>query len=536
MDKYVQFNTLQNKRRVLQLYKVIATLEEGLLDKFGGRFLPDGSATDGTKVGALDEFDYLYEIRKYNPRHLKFERHMTDKHNISYRIYHQDIELSPTAIYNEFADAVTEVLKSIALDDSTRHAGFGSPRFCGIRFSEPAITLLFLVEQDLVSVDMAPGIRLPFREESQYKIQIEEKIAPLRRENSMTPFDLNKKLHLVPIFSEDNKWYVSSSCLEAHILHLLSEKSPLKVSIKQAKVIRNERIHAIWERIVDGKPAGQHMRDASAINEVCHILDEAIKAPQHQDIPEDIYTKMQFQHIALPFEMSRKYNELTKIEVGINTAAIKNLAISKACTISGAFKPIKSEAIERKLLAAIWKDLAANGVYRVRHFFLSYDIRILSMASYAADNWLGLMCITKEQCKQISHKLSAMISSIVPEETEPDLDDIVDTGQEAILDLANKYQALLEEMDNQRVMIQQIYPQWQDEDWDAQIPDFTVNGFDQELVPRPNGRTEVICSAVMRCPIGRKFLDPNESENPPVEDDQGRTSYQKYRQQRVILF
>jgi hypothetical protein len=242
---------------------------------------------------------------------------------------------------------------------------------------------------------------------------------------------------------------------------------------------------------------------------------------------------MQFQHIVLPGEKSKAYNELTNVEIGINTAAIKNLALSKACTIPGAFSPIQSKKIEDQLMAAVWQDLAEDGKYRVGHFFLPYDIRILSIAAYAADNWLKLMCITKAQCKEISHKCGE-VPEIHSPDTSPDHPCAISTASDTIKAFANEYATSLEEMQKCKTHIHQSDPDWQDEDWNTEVPDFSVLGYDQHYIPRPHGRTKLICSPVMRCPLGTKFLDSDKSHSPPDENTPARTNYQKYRKDRVM--
>ena len=117
---------------------------------------------------------------------------------------------------------------------------------------------------------------------------------------------------------------------------------------------------------------------------------------------------MQFAHILLPHELGQIYNELTKIEVSINSAALKHLALSEAYKINGAFRADQPHAVRDRLLQAIWKKLSEEDRSRSRvpHFFLPYDIRILAIGCYAVDHWLPLKCLIKEQVGPLAPALN----------------------------------------------------------------------------------------------------------------------------------
>ena len=494
-NKYVHYNADQTCKKRTILSDIAAELEECLFEHFGGFFIPIGPFADGTHIGAENNFAYLYELGHHfcgNLRLIPNENKLNKTFNTSYKISEGVKEFNSKDLFDKFATRLAPLVQQLELNEwAMEFGGFNSPEFCGLRLDQPTINILFSWlgpsnQRELLSMSFIVGILLPKDEELIYLYEVQKSMSKMMEDNQMTHFDLTKQLHLIPMFADDNNWFVTSVCLESRILQSLSEQCPLKASIRKTKA-------AIETFKVNGTPltpAGGAMRDASAIDGICQILKS-----------KDIAKKseiMKYAHMMLPAEKGLTYFELGNSDIGINPSFVAHVSIQKAGIVPGAFSSVPSETIEQDLLAAIWQDLAADNLYRTPHCFLPYDIRMLSVASYAADNWFDVICITKEHCKEARQVLNPNI--ILPEVVPSD------PGNLESSILAKRHFELIEELHILRDEIGDYFPTWQE---DINMPDFMVPGYDQHMLPRSVERTtNDLCSPVCRIPPDCRFLDP----------------------------
>ena len=382
-----------------EVRKILDKIAIPLSERFGGRFIPDGSSADGTKVIKPNEFDYLYEIGIY-PVELT---HMRD--GLTCDVSHNGTPLSSAEIFQQFSDKICEIVKEFPESDLD-HGGFANPRFSGIRINAPAVTLLFMwkaIDTYLLSVDIAVGIRIPDHEHNNIlgdQNNVNRVLLKyIERDNPW--FTVSKNFHLVSAIPPSVSWNITASCFESNVMSALPAECPFKQAIRITKIICHDVVDQIWSSKLDGKPLGYPFRDLHAIEEVNVTLDT-------QRL-ETLSQSMAYVHIMQSYEDAVKRNEIPIREVTLNSFAIKQLAFKEACRTPGAFGHEPLDAIVHKLLLAIWKSLSEEKLFHIPHCFLSYRVRIISISSIAADHWLYLNLIIKEQCRQIHQKLSGQL-------------------------------------------------------------------------------------------------------------------------------
>ena len=390
-----------------EVRKILDKIAIPLSERFGGRFIPDGSSADGTKVITPNEFDYLYEIGIYNPVELTQIRD-----GLTCDVSHNGTPLSSAEIFQQFSDNICEIVKELPDSDldNVGHGGFANPRFSGIRINAPAVTLLFMwkaIDAYLLSVDIAVGIRISDHEHNNVLGEQNNVnrvlLKYIERDNPW--FTVDKIFHLVAAISPSVSWNITASCFESNVVSALPAECPFKQAIRITKIICHDVVDQIWSYKLDGKTLGYPFRDLNATEEVNGHINVTLDAEQLETLTHC----MAYVHIIQPYEDAVKRNEIPIREVTLNSFAIKQLAFKKACETPVAFGPEPSDAIVHKLLLAIWKSLSEEKLFHIPHCLLPCRVRILSISSIAADHWLYLNLIIKEQCRQVHQQLSGQL-------------------------------------------------------------------------------------------------------------------------------
>ena len=256
-DIELQTNTVSTRNRetvneiktsldeVLQLLKHKLDIESDL----PGRFLPIGSTHSGTDITSSTDFDYIYELSTTG-----VETNATTEPN-KYTISKGDISTidpNPLSLYERFAVELKKHLDSITLPESLTFGGFAQPDFSGIRYCEPAVSSLLRWQRGSnteiydVPVDITPGYLLP-SDETEVVEQIKLKLRDLQfNEQDIEDFDIESKLHLVPVQPESGQWHLTTAVLEKSVLEHLSLSCPAATdAIRECKVINKSLVSAI---------------------------------------------------------------------------------------------------------------------------------------------------------------------------------------------------------------------------------------------------------------------------------------------------
>ncbi len=113
--------------------------------KLSGQLKNIGSCQDGSKVGKMNEADSLYVVDE----NITVESTTIDG---AYRILgeqkHQNFEIKPRCMREQFATGYEEVISKVPLPDCLRHGGYKSPDYSGLRYNGPAATSQFLAEDN----------------------------------------------------------------------------------------------------------------------------------------------------------------------------------------------------------------------------------------------------------------------------------------------------------------------------------------------------------------------------------------------------
>ena len=155
-----RFSGPENRHVHYEIRQLLDQIAVELSKKYAGRFIPDGSSADGTKIIRADEYDYLYELGIYNPVHFT---HMSK--GLACDATYNDRPLSAKEVFQKFSDDINRIARELTDNylQFVGHGGFASPRFSGIRVNAPAVTLLFTWQDNineskyLLSVDIAVG-------------------------------------------------------------------------------------------------------------------------------------------------------------------------------------------------------------------------------------------------------------------------------------------------------------------------------------------------------------------------------------------
>ena len=490
---------------------------------FGGHFIPDGSSADGTKIIKSDEFDYLYELGIYNP--VEFTQ---IRDGLTCDVTYDGRPLSAAVIFQQFSDEISKIVKELGASDLTQvgHGGFATPRFSGVRINAPAVTLLFTwPESDthkyLLSVDLAVGIRIPDHVHhnvlgEKNKANRARLIRCIERDNHQ--FTVANSLHLVAADPAAATWNVTTSCFESDVLRALPAECPFKQAIRITKILRHDVVDRMWSWILDGKPLGYPFRDQTAVKEV----NSLIEAPDELDAQrlERIAQFMAYVHILLPYEDAVEHCEIPAREVTLNSFAIKQLVFKEACMTPGAFGYEASDAIVHELLLGIWKTLSDEELFQIPHSFLSYKVRLLSISSIAADHWLYLNLMIKEQCRQVHRKLSGKqldLYQVEPLQTLPGIAELTSvipgaTAQQLIQSTYRSKAKVIQLLD-QLQQLEPDNPVWADEKVNLQaathqqMPDFCLRGYDNVTVSGTTQTTLPSSVLLTMNPVG-KHLAP----------------------------
>ena len=364
-----------------------------------GRFVMVGSFRDGTKTGSIDEFDFVYVLESIDRSQLKLQK----QSDVAYKVLIDDEQISACNYHELFSIAIKEIMTGVQCPAGMKHGGFAHPEFSSVRFNGPAVTLIFLWRREKISVDLTLSIPVTLALER----CVISSIKPIIDELDMTSCDMEGKVHLIPLYPDEENWYISTSQLEAHLLHAQHPRCEFKVTIRMIKSVQQSFVADMWKdpAWLDTALCRELLRedddDAHARNHVTDRL-EVYAASSVDDKRNQLLTAsrvMEYGHHQLSAEKAQLYGEVTKPCVALNSAGIKYerfqhiRSITEVENLSELFKgvycPYKTVLNERMMHV-----LERNA----KHPFLAYDVCMFSVAGYAANVCHPLVSIAQEQC------------------------------------------------------------------------------------------------------------------------------------------
>ena len=380
-----------------------------------GRFVMVGSFRDGTKTGSIDEFDFVYVLESINRSQLKLQK----QSDVAYKVLIDDEQISACNNHELFAIAIKEIMTGVHCPAGMAHGGFAHPRFSSVRFNGPAVTLLFLWRREKISVDLTLSIPVTLALERDVISSIE----PIIDELGMTSCDMKGKVHLIPMYPDEENWYISTSQLEADLLHAQHPRCDFKVNIRMAKSLQQSFIADMWRdpAWLDTELCRELMRedhdDAHVRNYVTNSLEvyAASSVDDKRNQQQGVSRAMEYGHHQLSAEKAQLYGEVTKPCVALNSSGIKYERFQHIRSITegenlselfkGVYRPNKTVLNER-----LMHVLERNA----KHPFLAYDVCMFSVAGYAANVCHPLVNIAQEQCLFVADHYHDYLSHYLP--------------------------------------------------------------------------------------------------------------------------
>ena len=385
-----------------------------------GGFVMVGSFRDGTKTGSVDEFDFVYVLESIDRSQLKLQK----QSDVAYKVLIDDEQISSCNYYELFSIAIKEIMTGVHCPAGMEHGGLAHPEFSSVRFNGPAVTLLFLWRREKISVDLTLAIPVTLALERDVISSIE----PIIDELGMTSCDMEGKVHLIPMYPDEENWYISTSQLEADLLHAQHPRCEFKVTIRMIKSLQQSFVADMWKDAawLDTELCrelfGVEHGDLGVKNHVTDRLEvyAASSVDDKRNQQQGVSRAMEYGHHQLSAEKAQLYGEVTKPCVVLNSSGIKYKrfqhirSITEGENLSELFKgvycPDKTVLNERMMHV-----LERNA----KHPFLAYDVCMFSVAGYAANVCHPLVSIAQEQCLFVAEHYHRHLPHRLPRDSQP---------------------------------------------------------------------------------------------------------------------
>ena len=337
----------------------------------------------------------------------------------------------------------------------------------------------------LISVDLSPVLPVPRAIERRIIGEVRSKMEPVLQDYRMTWFDMEDKVHLVPIFPEENVWYISTAQLEADLFHPIEAQCLFKQVVRMTKTISTMYVSGFWSDPAFSNDLLAFSDKPLVLSDDLHALSDESRAPGYANstiqysvlealeiydsLPGDKQTLirpivsriMAYGHTQLTSQSGAKYKELTKSHVSLNTAAIKYFILQKLLEYKAFSKQDQHGGCEVMAFVKVVMAELAAGLAEVRHPFLSYNVKVYSIGGHAANAWYPLMCMAREQCRMVAiwFRLHTLRDSAHTCICQTELDSILDQLQEDNADdkLTNHATCNIIKVDEDMLCMTQVY-------------------------------------------------------------------------------
>ena len=366
-----------------------------------GRFIMVGSFRDGTKTGSVDEFDFVYILESINRSQLKLQK----QSDVAYKVLIDDEQISACNYHELFSIAIKEIMTGVQCPAGMEHGGFAHPEFSSVRFNGPAVTLLLLWRSVKISVDLTLSIPVTLALERGVISSIE----PIIDELGMTSCDMEGKVHLIPMYPDEENWYISTSQLEADLLHAQHPRCEFKVTIRMIKSLQQSFVADMWKDPVwlDTELCRKLLRgeddDTSVMNHVMDSLEvyAAGSVDDKRSQRQVVSRAMEYGHHQLSAANAQHHGEISKPCVALNTSGIKYGHIrhvrrySERTNTSFKEEFSRDYVLKQEQLMHVMENI-------VKHPFVPYDVCMFSVAGYAAKLCHPLVSIAQAQCQFVA--------------------------------------------------------------------------------------------------------------------------------------
>ena len=341
---------------------------------FRGKFVLIGSAADGTKITAPDEFDFLFESSKITQDSYGT---IDETDNCRYIISDRDSRrLHSGYLYRKFADALFDILEEIDFPQESilQHGGFASPLFSGTRFNGPAITLQFIYNGQhqeplgIICVDITLSFRAPKVVERAVLRYTLDKVTDIVEPYFLTWLEFIGKVYLVPLDrASGDAWYTTTAHIDSNILHSLKRGSAVKSTIRVLKVLRSFVNSSI------------NNSDIYLAKQTKRLLQILLSYDEHRHNRIEISKLMSEVHLFLPPSYGSRFNEYTKDPISVSSAAVKQ------CMLGSLLKPINDRFDAVGHIADVCEMMRNGDTYKTDHLFIpAYELQTFSVPLYAA--------------------------------------------------------------------------------------------------------------------------------------------------------
>ncbi len=379
------------------------TLERKLTRHFPGcrgSLLRIGSCWDGSKIGRLNEMDFLFSMDIPELKISKAQRIRGE-----YCVSTKGIDLLPRQFNVKFANCVEETILEIPLPCEVQHGGYASPDFSGVRFNGPASTAQFVYKSPFdgefpISLDITAAF--PVANDSSERLALIHRIDPLIAENSGTQIVINGPHIICDILC--NTWRLSTAEMEAELLRVLPQKCSTKTALTRCKAIfhkvevLNKEI-PFFSALLYGaslRETGSTQKRSGIVEDLDHYL--LLREPdQRLNLRKQLNFRMRYEHILIPPNRRRDFREADKNGLSINTAAVKHIILAYALEKKGAFSD-EDYTISKKMIRLVLTVLADPVPFKVKHAFLDTNITKFSVLPCMYQAKQMMLAAIREEC------------------------------------------------------------------------------------------------------------------------------------------
>ena len=374
-----------------------------------GRLVDIGSCWDGSKIGRVNEMDSNYivdtprVVLKRNPDNVQLYHSYLDQDGTL-------TEIKPREITEALAQHLEALIAATPLPECLKHGGYRAPTYSGLRYNGPAATAQFLTanENFLLTWDVA----VSFPVEGDIRDIVRRRMAPIIEANRQKMFP-PAEIHVVGDMVE-NLWKLSTGHLEAEMLRVLANQTPVKKALSDSKAIASTLQACSRE-----EPWLVTASVGTATTDITGDLDRFSSQGQsddgeHMELGRALNFRLRYAHIWIPCTSRKKFNESDKNHISINTAAMKHIILREGLSTPGAFSPKTNSTIVTLLTKKVFQTLS-DETLTSEHAFLDTEIGHFSVSATMKEDKDILVRDVQDQCAVIASDLLGVSYILVHE-------------------------------------------------------------------------------------------------------------------------
>ena len=364
-----------------------------------GRLVDIGSCWDGSKIGRVNEMDSNYivdtprVVLKRNPENVRLYHAYVDQDGTL-------TEIKPREITEALAQHLEALIAATPLPECLKHGGYRTPTYSGLRYNGPATTAQFLTANENFLLTWDVSVAFPV--EGDIRDIVRRRMAPIIEANRQKMFP-PAEIHVVGDMVE-NLWKLSTGHLEAEMLRVLANQTPVKKALSDSKAIASTLQACSRE-----EPWMVTASVGTTELDITGDLDRYLSQRQsddgeHKELGTTLNYRMRYAHIWIPCTSRERLHEYDKNHISINTAAMKHIILKEGLCIPGAFTPKANPTILALLTRKVFETLS-EGNLTSEHAFLDTEIRNFSVSETMKEDKDVLVRDIQDQCAIIASDL-----------------------------------------------------------------------------------------------------------------------------------